>query len=88
MAILETRAFGLIAAMATVTIWAGFMLITRFAVQKRFHDRRALSVAAVARRHCHAAMDVEAGRHAPKDGLAPRGNADGRRQCCFPLCGL
>ena len=36
MAILETRAFGLIAAMATVTIWAGFMLITRFAVQSDF----------------------------------------------------
>ena len=36
MAILETRAFGLIAAIATVTIWAGFMLITRFAVKSDF----------------------------------------------------
>ena len=36
MTILETRAFGLIAAMTTVTIWAGFMLITRFAVQSDF----------------------------------------------------
>lgn len=34
--ILQTRAFGLIAAMTTVTIWAGFMLITRFAVQSDF----------------------------------------------------
>ena len=35
-AILQTRGFGLFAAMATVTIWAGFMLITRFAVQSDF----------------------------------------------------
>jgi drug/metabolite transporter (DMT)-like permease len=31
-----TRALGLVAALATVTIWAGFMLITRFAVQGSF----------------------------------------------------
>ena len=31
-----TRAFGLFAAIATVTIWAGFMLVTRFAVQGNF----------------------------------------------------
>jgi len=31
-----TRALGLIAALATVTIWAAFMLVTRFAVQGSF----------------------------------------------------
>ena len=31
-----TRAFGLFAAIATVTIWAAFMLVTRFAVQGNF----------------------------------------------------
>lgn len=31
-----TRAFGLAAALATVTIWAAFMLVTRFAVQGDF----------------------------------------------------
>lgn len=30
------RAFGLVAALATVTIWAAFMLVTRFAVQSSF----------------------------------------------------
>ena len=33
---ITTRAFGLFAAIATVTIWAAFMLVTRFAVQGNF----------------------------------------------------
>lgn len=32
----RTRALGLVAALATVTIWASFMLVTRFAVQGSF----------------------------------------------------
>ena len=32
----KTRALGLVAALATVTIWAAFMLVTRFAVQGSF----------------------------------------------------
>ena len=32
----RTRALGLVAALATVTIWAAFMLVTRFAVQGSF----------------------------------------------------
>jgi drug/metabolite transporter (DMT)-like permease len=32
----RTRALGLVAALATVTIWAAFMLVTRFAVQRSF----------------------------------------------------
>lgn len=32
----RTRTFGLVAALATVTIWAAFMLVTRFAVQGSF----------------------------------------------------
>ncbi|MGB3245823.1 MAG: DMT family transporter [Sulfitobacter sp.] len=32
----QTRALGLVAALATVTIWAAFMLVTRFAVQGSF----------------------------------------------------
>lgn len=33
---LKTRAFGFIAALLTVTIWAAFLLVTRFAVQGNF----------------------------------------------------
>ena len=36
MDLLKTRAFGLIAALLTVTIWAAFLLVTRFAVQGDF----------------------------------------------------
>ena len=32
----RTRVLGLLAALATVTIWATFMLVTRFAVQGSF----------------------------------------------------
>ena len=36
MNLLKTRKFGLIAALLTVTIWAAFLLVTRFAVQENF----------------------------------------------------
>ena len=36
MNLLKTRAFGLIAALLTVTIWATFLLVTRFAIQGNF----------------------------------------------------
>jgi drug/metabolite transporter (DMT)-like permease len=36
MTLLQTRAFGLIAALLTVTIWAAFLIVTRFAVQDNF----------------------------------------------------
>jgi drug/metabolite transporter (DMT)-like permease len=36
MSFLKTRTFGLVAALLTVTIWATFLLVTRFAVQGNF----------------------------------------------------
>ena len=36
MNLLKTRAFGLMAALLTVAIWAAFLLVTRFAVQGNF----------------------------------------------------